>query len=250
MEIKFIGVGSSFADGIESSIIISDNNQNILFDCGSTIFNTLKDNKFDFKTLNGVFISHNHFDHIGSLEKLLFYNYFINNTKTNLYSGPRVLEELWDDCLSGSMKYLKGKNVNLNEYANINIDNKFNIGRMFFEIVPTKHSVGYTDMPSNGIFIKKSKSCFITGDSVITDNLFEYYEKSNIIFQDCYFGNYDGAVHAQYHELIELDKSIKEKMYLYHYDLNIIGMTYDEADKFVKIDGFAGLVHENQSFQI
>src|SRR5260221_14280167 len=75
-------------------------------------------------------------------------------------------------------------------------------------------------MPSFGLFFKmNSTQIFITTDTQFTpDQLDPYYKAADVIFHDCETSIKPSTVHSRYDQLIHLEKSIKEKMWLYHYN--------------------------------
>ena len=72
------------------------------------------------------------------------------------------------------------------------------------------------------------------------DSLRKRYETADIIFHDCETIKNKSTVHAHYTELVTLDPSIKEKMWLYHYQPE----TLSDAPE----DGFCGFVKKGQTF--
>jgi len=68
-----------------------------------------------------------------------------------------------------------------------------------------------------------------------------YYQKADIIFHDCETLKKPSGVHAHFNELVNLDKSIKAKMWLYHYN----PIALPDAKK----NGFRGFVKKGQIFQ-
>jgi len=104
MQIKILGSGGAFdTDKTNSSFLIDDK---ILFDCGYNVFPYLRKNNID---VYKVFISHTHFDHIGSLETLVYYNFYVKGKKTIIASGPEVIREL-TDMLASHFKNLRFTN--------------------------------------------------------------------------------------------------------------------------------------------
>ena len=76
MKIKILGSGSAFdIEKTNSSFLVDDK----LVDWGYNVFTKLRKENID---VDKVFITHTHFDHIGSLETLAYYNFFIRKIKT------------------------------------------------------------------------------------------------------------------------------------------------------------------------
>lgn len=73
MKIKFIGTGSGKTSLLRahSSFIISENNKNILADCGDGISRALLLQDVDFLSIDSIIISHLHPDHYAGLPLLL-----------------------------------------------------------------------------------------------------------------------------------------------------------------------------------
>ena len=67
-----------------------------------------------------------------------------------------------------------------------------------------------------------------------------FYDMADLIFQDCETGEFESGVHAHYNQLKTLPEKFKKKMWLYHYQ--------DGELPDAKADGFLGLVKMGQVF--
>ena len=110
LTVEIIGSGGAFdTDKINSSFIIhtDKDDRKILIDCGYNVFNYIKEKGYN---VEDVFITHTHADHIGSLESLIFYNYFVKGKVTSVFAGPKVAAEL-RKILDVNKLYCNGETV-------------------------------------------------------------------------------------------------------------------------------------------
>jgi hypothetical protein len=113
-----------------------------------------------------------------------------------------------------------------------------------FELVKTLHiESNHEVLHSYGLFFvaNNTKIFFTTDTKLLLDEFMPYYEQSDIIFHDCETQIPPSTVHSTYFELESLSKSIKKKMWLYHYNT---GNLPDALS-----DGFLGFVQKGQIFQ-
>ena len=94
MKVRSLGTGGAF-DKVSSSFIIESNEYKILFDAGHGIFDILKESG-EISDITEIFISHTHFDHIGELERIIFYRFFFLNKPTKVIAGEKVIDRLND----------------------------------------------------------------------------------------------------------------------------------------------------------
>jgi len=90
-----------------SAFLIEEDDSYILVDCGFNIMERLqreeynKSNSFEISKITDVFITHGHFDHIGSLETLIYHCYFKLNhvlnvlVPDNLYSFIKNINQVY-----------------------------------------------------------------------------------------------------------------------------------------------------------
>ena len=257
MELIFAGTGSAFTmDNWQSNIVVKNKDKNMLIDCGSDIRFSLRDIGMSVFDMDAVYISHLHADHIGGMETLAFCTFFVPTAKKpTLYCEGSLVKELWDTSLKGGLKGIEGKLVDLEDYFNVVplLKNEgFYWGGINFELVQSLHiSSKYMILDSFGVIFNtpKEKRIYITTDSQFApiNNILKCYEEADVIFQDCET-MYKSGVHAHYDDLNTLKPEIKKKMYLYHYQDNVV-KEWDTWTKKAKEDGFKGFVQKGQSFK-
>jgi ribonuclease BN (tRNA processing enzyme) len=244
IEFTFLGTGNAFYtenDNFQSNILVTTpDHEKLLLDCGSDARRALAKMGLSYKDINRVYISHQHSDHIGGLEWLALSHYFTPNTPTpTLYCPKAIINDLWDHSLKGGLSTLETKTDLSTFFEVIACDEEtpFEWNDITFTPVfsyHTRHLEGY--MPCFGLWIDTGLTkIFFTSDSKFSpDYQMPFYEKADIIFQDCETVEHPSGVHAHYQELKHLPPDIKKKMRLYHYH----SLTKFDAEK----DGFHGFV--------
>lgn len=101
---------------LRCSVLIEHNNANILIDCSPDVRQQLLG--LPFKKIDGVLITHEHFDHVAGIEDMRPYNKF---GSLNIYAEPNV-----NEALINRMPYLFGRktygyvpNINLVDINNL-----------------------------------------------------------------------------------------------------------------------------------
>ena len=157
-------------------------NKNVIIDFGPGTMHQLLKAKIEYKTIDFIFLTHFHSDHISELRpylQALDWTPNFNRTKDLVLIGP-----------SGFKNYFK-KIINSkprpNTYKIIIKEIKENlvIGGFKVKCVKTVHnkeSVGYK-------FIEKTKSIVITGDCDYDLNLIKFSKNSNLLLSECSFHN-------------------------------------------------------------
>lgn len=251
MTLKFLGSGSAWVENSEnyhSNILLTINEKNLLIDCGTTIFEALKEQNIDILDIYSIFITHNHPDHVGGLSDLAFRYFYkqepFGSIKKELIGYKKTLDDLWENILKGQIKQLD--NQTLNSFFTTN--KLFNNDHFYFsdiriQTIETEHEYFNDFNKSHSLFI--NDEIFISGDSILNKNNLKYLEKSKIIFHDCSINHYEKGIHASYQELCSLPLEIKNKMWLYHYTTNNGKIPLPDFKK----DGFLGFVAKGQTFE-
>ncbi len=258
MKITVLGAGGAFTyKQFHSNFLMEFEDEKILFDCGSDIRWSLKEQGIDINTITGVYISHLHADHVGGLEFLAFHRYFNKGLpKMKLYIAKYLIDELWGGTLRGGLATVEGKDLSLddyfdivpmftNEYIGIK-DYKFEIEQVYHIVSPIRY------MPAYGLEIKLKnrwnrsiKNLFITGDTCFDLRMSEIYAYADIILHDCETSIEFSEVHANYQALKSIKEEYRNKMWLYHYGDNVLE-NWDEFEEDAKDNGFKGFLKMGQ----
>jgi ribonuclease BN (tRNA processing enzyme) len=232
---------------------------------------------YTYRDIDAVYISHQHADHIGGLEWLAFMTYFDPMCeKIPLYLSQDI--DLWEDFLQESLRYLVGETVERGAYFDWNDmvipihdetpPDLFHLGHLTFEAVPVWHVVGEIKevgfcMRSFGLRISgpEEPNVFWTSDTTFDpDHLMEHYEWADWILHDCETSLANEGkpvnrhatrsnVHPHFYDLAELPLEIKKKMFLIHYQDNVLderGRVISEWAARARGGGFARFVEKGE----
>lgn len=251
-KVTFLGTGSAFTIGegnYQSNILIEDlsSNRKLLLDCGTDIRFSLHDVGLKMSDITDLYVSHPHADHIGGLEGVAFSTKWIpGREKTNLIMSRRFANDIWAKSLSGGLESIEGEIAGLDTFFNIEsvgVKGRFEWQGIKFQLVQVVHIMnGFDIVPSYGLlFMINGVTIFFTSDTQFAPaQLLKFYDMADVIWHDCETTPFKSGVHAHYDFLNTLSPSIKEKMWLYHYQP---GRTQD-----ARADGFQGFIKKGQEF--
>ena len=195
---KFMQLGNGGAFNFKmskSSFLFEKDDEYMLFDCGTDIFNRLmilnENETIDLKKLKTIFISHMDDDHIGSLRTLLYHQFFM------LGIIPKVV------CSEKLYPLLKTYLINICGHNGIVENYKKIYTRLFelFEVKAYKEISGIFNIDEirnfhyqsgSGLIIKNNTeklAIIISGDTIACEELLEDIKKANedytlVIFHD------------------------------------------------------------------
>ena len=207
----------------------------ILFDCGYNTFNYYKNN---LKDIDYVFISHTHFDHIGGLEQLIFYRYYMQGGKTTrIIAGDefkKELEIILKDC---NKFYDDGKIIGIQSFE---IVTEIDIPTYDIELIKGRHSAKH----NYGLLIKDKpedlnfgtpKALFISGDTKASENIKNKLQNlldkgfNLTVFHDLSFRDDESSnIHCCFTDFKRVYSSIAEnqKVKWYNYHNNEFNLLY------------------------
>ncbi len=251
MNIRFLGVGaaSSTAEYYQSNLLISSRRgRRLLLDCGGDIRFSLAECAIPPQSIEAVYISHLHADHIGGLEWLAFLNRFGSEPRRpQLYCEAGHMERLWQHALRAGLECVDAETLSLGDYFDCRLlwlGEPFDWDGIGAEMVKMPHVIaGRAEHPSYGLILREREGpgVFITTDARYnTEILLPIAERVEIIFHDCETCDQVTGVHAHYRELLQLPDRVRAKIWLYHYQ------PAPHIDP--RADGFLGFVTKGQEF--
>lgn len=252
MQLIFLGSGSAFTVGCNnyhSNVLLTlDQGQRLLLDCGSDIRFSLHAMGMSYLDITDIYISHLHSDHAGGLEYIGLNSFFNPNCpKPNLYIHESIAASLWNNTLSGGMYYIEEEVTTLETFFNVHVlstSQPFLWQGLSFELIPVVHVKSKKGlMPTFGLFFELAGTqiLFTADTQLCLDILQSYYQRADLIFQDCETSRFPSPVHAHYQQLRLLPSDIKSKMWLYGYQPGPLPTA--------ETDGFAGFIQCQQQFQ-
>lgn len=239
--LKFIGSGSAFNTKLgNTSAYYKKGNQMLLIDCGSNIFQRIKENNL-LEGIDEVYtlITHSHSDHVGSLSDLILYSYYSHGEfckrKVHVISPfDNKVEELL--TINGC---IKNQHYTIN---NIGGSHDIKIGSMKtkFKFIRNTH---VEEIPSYGLILNiEDNNIYYSGDTskilsvdidMINENI--WYD---CVYVDTCKSDYEGNVHLSLRKLTEIiEPKCRHKVWCMHLDE---GFDREEAESL----GFNVVVNE------
>jgi len=156
-------------------------NQEILIDCGSGTLLQLERAGKSYRSIDAVFITHTHPDHISDLVPLiqaLLFTPGFRRKKELLLAGPKGFRNIYERCISSLMKMPEAFHIKI-----VEMEDRLVLGPLSVfsaRTIHAKESLAYR-------FEKQGKSVVITGDCDYDKNLIRFSEDADILVIDCSF---------------------------------------------------------------
>jgi len=249
VKLTFLGSGSAFAvdDNFHSNVLVeAPSGKKLLIDCGSDARRSLAAVGFGHDDIDAVYISHLHSDHSGGLEWLAFTTKFSRSChRPKLIIHESMTNTIWDNQLSAGLKPLGDISANLNTFFEvIPVKKSFEWEGTVFDLVRTMHVKEASKwVLTFGLFfaIGNVRVLYTSDTQFSPEHYMPYFERADLIFQDCETATPLSGVHATYAQLKSLPDHIRAKMWLYHYNPGRL----PRAER----DGFLGFVKCGQVFE-
>lgn len=221
LQLQMLGTGGAFSRKYyNNNGLLLTENYTLLIDCGNTALLALHELGRSPESIDAIFITHIHGDHVGGLEEFAFYMNLIHQRKPVLYIAEDLVTPLWENTLKGAMG--NGDDLGIRDY---------------FEVITLKKQV--TNQIAEGLTLKLLQTPHMPGKSsyslVINDHIFYssdmtfqpnllyklvYEEKITQIFHEVQL-NGVGRVHTSLQELLSLPTDIQGMISLMHYEDNM-----------------------------
>lgn len=238
LEIVFLGTGTAFSrSNFQTNFLIIKGDTHILVDFGMTGPQALHALNRRAEDIAVILPTHSHSDHIGGIEYLTLINRYNavpqGRPKLTMITTSDYRPVLWDQSLRGGLEYnemdSEGMRLSFDDLFDVHLIKQISSdGRQIYrthffgidiELFHTNHIPGEAETASDafityGLFV--DDRVFISGDTKFDEDLINLYsDRSEVLFHDASLTR--NAVHASVNELKTLPASIKNRMYLMHY---------------------------------
>jgi len=233
--IMMLGVGNGFVKSTyHNNALLEINNSHFLIDCGALAWQSLYELGLGFEHIDGIFITHLHYDHCGGLDEAALYGAYAARRKMKLWLPAPLQHTLWEQHLRGTLENVADGKTSLADYFDIQTVEE---GESFW--LTDSRSVGAA---SDGIgagadhprlpmrwmtthHVPSKFSCslvidsrlFYSSDMVADADLVSSLHQEGItdFYHDCSFNS--SPVHASFEALCQYPAAIRQHTYLMHY---------------------------------
>ncbi|GGG83234.1 MBL fold metallo-hydrolase [Paenibacillus radicis (ex Gao et al. 2016)] len=216
-----LGVGNGFCKSTyHNNALIDAEGRLFLIDCGAMAWQSLHEIGLGFEDIEGIFITHLHYDHCGGLEEAALYGAYAARRKMKLWLPAPLQGVIWEKYLSGTLENkLEGK-LSLDDYFEVHWIEEgerfsFSAGSsagltarwMQTRHVPAKFSCSV--IMNNRIFYSSD----MRADKELLCSLAD--QGIETFYHDTSFTH--NPVHAGFEELCGYPEEIRNRLYLMHY---------------------------------
>ncbi|WP_409346086.1 MBL fold metallo-hydrolase [Paenibacillus sp. MBLB4367] len=229
-----LGVGNGFCKSTyHNNALIEIQGRLFLIDCGALAWHSLHEAGLGFEDIEGIFITHLHYDHCGGLDEAALYGVYAAGRKMKLWLPSPLKEGIWEQNLRGTLENVEEGKGKLEDYFDIQWVEE---GEPFAFLADHTNSQGLTARWIRTHHVPSKFSC-----SLILDNRFFYSSDmladkellcrlfdqgiETFYHDSCFTPN---PVHADFEALCEYPEEIRNRVYLMHYGEAPMDMTEND----------------------
>jgi ribonuclease BN (tRNA processing enzyme) len=222
-DIFTVGVGNAFStESYGTSFILQSGDFYLGIDCPDGYRKALKQHStsplgddFTVDSLDAMFLTHLHGDHVNGLEMTLAYLAFGLDSRLDLYGSVDVAEQLWPKRLEASLGQIwTGESYEsigpdaFYEFHQIEWEGSQQVGPFEVQIRKTVHHI-----PTSALLIDDGDVCMgYSCDTEFDKSLIDWLSKADIIFHEAGLG----PGHTSLEKLEGLPSDTRNKLYIIH----------------------------------
>ncbi|MCC6953239.1 MAG: MBL fold metallo-hydrolase [Deltaproteobacteria bacterium] len=232
--------GAVTLSGFHTNYLVRWENRNLLIDAGTLIGRSLHHLGVRPESIDGVYASHLHLDHVGGLYEIAYFRYVHGRGPLPVYLHSALAEPIWNNFLSGlatNFRDLQGR-PQIGDRSTFfdfrPIDTTFEsptpgvvIDGLSLRLVQVDH---IPNSPCHGVVL--DDRVFVTTDTrFIPETLDRVANTFGIetIFHDCMFSEHAKIYHTAYEEILSLPKDLRDLIIMTHYE-DVLPLAKEEIE--------------------
>lgn len=219
MELTVLGCGDAFGNGerFNTSFLLTEGDESVLLDCGTTTLLRLKEEKIDLEKISTIIVSHFHGDHFGGIPFILICSLFeLPRTNPLTIVGPPGVKEkvyaIQDIMYPGTSAKLENLNLIFLEYQ---AGSPLNTAGKTIRGFKMEHS---PESIPHGYSIEWNKKLVaFSGDTSMTKSLIQLSANADLFICECNFMRGVNFGHLSYEEILGIEDQLTcKQLWLSH----------------------------------
>ncbi|WP_144939590.1 MBL fold metallo-hydrolase [Paenibacillus sp. 32O-W] len=242
LQLRMLGTGGAFSTRYaNNNALMTIGDFTLLVDCGATAIRSLHEMKVPLTSIDGVFITHQHADHIGGLEEFAFQMLYVYRQKPKLFVPSTLRNVLWENSLKGGMINPEAGLNSLDDYFEVIEIAEGSAAKLSedfrLEILPSEH-VRYKSSYS---LLVNDRLYYSADTRFNRARLEELHDRGVRYFlHECKLYGAPG-VHTTLEELLTLPEELQEKIQLMHYS--------DDMENYIGRTGPMTFLHQHELYR-